>query len=149
MKITLILIIICSWTKVQAQFLDKLAVSAEYRYLGRNIAGLGLEYRASNKDEAVLNIGAKVFYTTVKRKAKILPQINIECGNFLNGGVSITPYAIEPQFIINVLNLIKLNTGYAIPIHQEKYFKGITFGLQINIAVGKYSRFYDDLKVGF
>lgn len=144
MRFILILIGICSWSSIQAQFVEKLGVSTEYRYLGRNVAGLGLEYRLHNRDAIVFNVGAKAFYTSVEGKATFLPQLNVEYGRLLNGGLSITPYAIEPQFILNFLNFLKFNTGYAIPIHREKYFRGITFGIQVNIAVKNGSKFYYD-----
>lgn len=149
MKRIFTLIAICTWGGLQAQFFDRLAVSAEYRYLGRNVAGLGLEYRISDRDAIAFNVGAKAFYTSIGGKAKVLPQFNMEYGRLLTGGVSVTPYAVEPQFILNFLNFIKLNTGYAVPIHKEKYFRGVTFGIQLNIAVGKETRFYDEFKMGF
>lgn len=149
MKIICILTSLFLLTSAQAQFLDRLAISTEYRYLGRHVGGLGFEYRLPQKDALTFNVGAKAFYTDIEGKGKVLPQFNIEYGLFLEGGVSVTPYAIEPQLQINALNVITLNTGYAIPIHPQKYFKGITFGAQINIAVRKDSKYYERLKIGF
>ena len=61
-------------------------------------------------------------------------------------GVSGNQYSLEPRIGISLFNAIFLNTGYAFPIHKEKYFKGITFGVQLNIAPNS-SKFYDKMKI--
>lgn len=152
MRLIFTFIAMLSLGSLQAQFLEKLAVSAEYRYLGRNVLGLGVEYRLSHHEAPAFNVGAKTFYTKVENKSKVLPQFNIEYGWGLNGilmsGVSVTPYAIEPQLQLSFLNMISLNVGYAVPIHSQKYFKGVTFGIQINVGV-KGGKYYNYLKIGF
>ncbi|MDO5104750.1 hypothetical protein [Capnocytophaga sp.] len=146
------LLILFLGVSVQAQesVWNRLAVSTEYRYLGRNAAGLGFEYRIPHKDAMTCNVGVKAYYTSVEGKPKVVPQLNVEYGLFLVAGVSVTPYAVEPQLQFNVLNLFALNMGYAIPIDKNRYFRGITFGVQFNIAVGKDSKYYDRLRmIGF
>lgn len=128
---------------------NRMALSTEYRYLGRNVLGLGLEYRVPHKDEMTFNIGAKAFYTHLNGTPKIVPQINAEYGMILLGGISITPYAIEPQVSFNFMNLLAINTGYAIPIDKNNYFRGITFGIKINIGVSRDSQYYQKFDVGF
>lgn len=148
MRFVLTLVTLCFSANVQCQFLEKLALSAEYRYLGRNVGGFGLEYRISDHKDPTFNVGSKVFYTSVERERKIVPQFNFEYGWIFMGGVSVTPYAVEPQIQLNLLNLIAINVGYAVPIHKQKIFKGFTFGLQMNIGV-KGGQYYDYLKMGF
>lgn len=130
-----------------AQILDKTAVNLAYRYTGRNVLQAGLEFRFGESNYKSVIIGPSILYTRINGTNKFIPEANI---NYINNGLlygaSINPYAIEPRIGISLFNLLFLNTGYAFPIHKEKYFKGITVGVQFNIAPN-YSKFYDKMKV--
>ncbi|WP_336964803.1 hypothetical protein [Chryseobacterium contaminans] len=130
-----------------AQILDKTAVNLAYRYTGRNVLQAGLEFRFGESNYKSVIIGPSILYTRINETNKFIPEANI---NYINNGLlygaSINLYAIEPRIGISLFNLLFLNTGYAFPIHKEKYFKGITVGVQFNIAPN-YSKFYDKMKV--
>lgn len=130
-----------------AQLLEKTALGISYRYTGRNVLQAGLEYRLGNSYEGSIILGPSLLYTHVNDKDKFIPEINVNI--LLAGlliGVSANPYSLEPRIGFSLFNAVFLNTGYAFPIHKEKYFKGITFGIQFNIAP-KHSKFYDRLKM--
>lgn len=130
-----------------AQLLDKTALNIGYRYTGRNVLQAGLEFRIGESNYKSLIIGPSVLYTRINETDKFIPEANI---NFVNNGVmfgvSGNQYSLEPRIGISLFNALFLNTGYAFPIHREKYFKGITFGVQFNIAP-KGSKFYDRVKM--
>ncbi|WP_330746618.1 hypothetical protein [Chryseobacterium sp. CP-77] len=130
-----------------AQLLEKTALGISYRYTGRNVLQAGLEYRLGNNYVGSIILGPSLLYTHVNDKDKFIPEINV---NILRAGlligVSANPYSLEPRIGFSLFNAVFLNTGYAFPIHKEKYFKGITFGIQFNIAP-KDSKFYDHLKM--
>lgn len=130
-----------------AQLLEKTAVNISYRYTGRNVLQAGLEYRFGNSYDGSIILGPSLLYTHVNQTDKFIPEAHI---NFLRFGqmfgISANPYSLEPRWGISLFNAIFLNTGYAFPIHKEKYFKGVTFGIQLNIAP-KHSKFYDKLKI--
>ncbi|UHO39954.1 hypothetical protein H5J24_08010 [Chryseobacterium capnotolerans] len=132
---------------INAQILDKAAVNLAYRYMGRNVLQAGLEFRLGKSSYKSLIIGPSILYTRFNGNNKFIPEANMYyINNGLLYGTSINPYAIEPRIGISLFNALFLNTGYAFPIHTEKYFKGITFGIQFNIAP-KNSKFYDKMKV--
>lgn len=130
-----------------AQILEKTAINVGYRYTGRNVLQAGLAFRIGESKYKSVILGPSVLYTHVNRTDKFIPEANI---NFMNNGamfgISGNPYSLEPRIGISLFNAIFLNTGYAFPIHKEKYFKGITFGVQLNIAPNG-SKFYDKMKI--
>ncbi|WP_431609938.1 hypothetical protein [Chryseobacterium sp. 'Rf worker isolate 10'] len=130
-----------------AQLLEKTALNISYRYTGRNVLQAGLEYRFGESYEGSIIIGPSLLYTRVNETDKLIPEINI---NLLRAGlllgISGNPYSLEPRIGVSLFNAVFLNSGYAFPIHREKYFKGVTFGIQFNIAP-KHSKFYDHLKI--
>ncbi|MBP2615336.1 hypothetical protein [Chryseobacterium jejuense] len=147
MKNYFVLTFLLSIILTNAQILDKAAVNLAYRYTGRNVLQAGLEFRLGESSYKSLIIGPSMLYTRINETHKFLPEANVYYTN--NGqlyGVSINEYAIEPRIGISLLNLLFLNTGYAFPIHKEKYFKGITLGIQFNIAPN-HSKFYDKMKI--
>ncbi|PWN61029.1 hypothetical protein [Chryseobacterium viscerum] len=130
-----------------AQLLEKTALNISYRYTGRNVLQAGLEYRFGESYDGSIILGPSLLYTRVNQTDKFIPEVNI---NFIRAGllfgVSGNPYSLEPRIGFSIFNAIFLNTGYAFPIHKEKYFKGVTFGIQFNITP-KYSKFYDKMKL--
>ncbi|SMO66591.1 hypothetical protein SAMN06265171_104202 [Chryseobacterium rhizoplanae] len=132
---------------LKAQLLEKTALNVSYRYTGRNVLQAGLEYRFGNSYDGSIILGPSLLYTRVNDTDKFIPEMNI---NLLRAGlligVSGNPYSLEPRIGVSLFNAIFLNTGYAFPIYKEKYFKGVTFGIQLNIAP-KYSKFYDKMKI--
>lgn len=148
MKKYVILFFAFTTTVLNAQW-DKTAFNIAYRYTGRNVLQAGLEFKANAAREQSLVFGVSMLYTSVHHQDKFLPEANIYYTNIKSQlmGVSINPYSIEPRIGFSLFNFMYLNTGYAFPIHREKYFKGITFGVQFNIAPAKNSAFYDRLKL--
>jgi len=146
-KFWMIIFLLSTWV-VNAQILEKTAINLGYRYTGRNVLQAGLEFRIGDSSYKSFVLGPSMLYTRINREDKFLPEANIYYTN--NGqlyGVSINQYALEPRIGISLFNIFFLNTGYAFPIHKEKYFKGITFGIQFNIAPAKASKFYDQMKM--
>ncbi|RXM51044.1 MULTISPECIES: hypothetical protein [unclassified Chryseobacterium] len=131
----------------KAQLLDKAALNIAYRYTGRNVLQAGLEFRLGESNYQSVILGPSMLYTRINETNKFIPEVNIYyINNGLLYGTSINQYALEPRIGISLFNLLFINTGYAFPIHKEKYFKGITFGIQFNIAPN-HSKFYDKMKV--
>lgn len=130
-----------------AQILEKTAIHVGYRYTGRNVLQAGLAFRIGESNYKSVILGPSVLYTRINQTNKFIPEANI---NFINNGamfgISGNRYSLEPRIGISLFNAIFLNTGYAFPIHKEKYFKGITFGVQLNIAPNG-SKFYDKMKI--
>lgn len=147
MKKYFTLVFLLSIIITNAQILDKTAVNLAYRYAGRNILQAGLEFRLGDSNYKSVILGPSMLYTRINETNKFIPEANIYyINNGLLYGTSINQYALEPRIGISLFNALFLNTGYAFPIHKEKYFKGITFGIQFNIAPD-HSKFYDKLKV--
>lgn len=130
-----------------AQLVEKTALHLSYRYTGRNVLQAGLEFRLGEMSNTSVILGPSVLYTRINQKNKFIPEANV---NFIHNGalfgVSGNQYSLEPRVGISLFNALFLNTGYAFPIYKEKYFKGITFGIQFNIAP-KGSKFYDHMKI--
>lgn len=147
MKKYIILPLIFVMAFSNAQLLEKTALGISYRYTGRNVLQAGLEYRFGNSYDGSIILGPSLLYTHVNDTDRFIPEINV---NLLRAGlligVSGNPYSLEPRVGFSLFNAIFLNTGYAFPIHKEKYFKGVTFGIQFNIAP-RNSKFYDHLKM--
>lgn len=147
MKKYFILPLLLSAIFSKAQLLEKTALNISYRYTGRNVLQAGLEYRLGETYDGSIIVGPSILYTRVNQSDKIIPEANINfIDNGLLFGISGNQYSLEPRIGISLFNAIFLNTGYAFPIHKEKYFKGVTFGIQLNIAP-KYSKFYDKMKI--
>ncbi|MCS4304759.1 MULTISPECIES: hypothetical protein [unclassified Chryseobacterium] len=147
MKRYFAVVFLLSLITVNAQILDRAAINLAYRYSGRNVLQAGLEFRLGNSNYQSVILGPSILYTRIDETNKFIPEANI---SFLNNGLlygaSINQYALEPRIGISLFNAVFLNTGYAFPIHKEKYFKGITFGIQFNI-VPKNSKFYDKMRI--
>ncbi|WP_312285495.1 hypothetical protein [Chryseobacterium gleum] len=142
-----ILFLFFSMFFVKAQILEKTALNISYRYTGRNVLQAGLEYRFGESSYKSIIVGPSLLYTRINQTDKFIPEANINfIDNGLLFGISGNQYSLEPRIGISLFNTIFLNTGYAFPIHKEKYFKGVTFGIQLNIAP-KYSKFYDKMKI--
>ncbi|SIS66317.1 hypothetical protein SAMN05421786_101829 [Chryseobacterium ureilyticum] len=130
-----------------AQILERTALNISYRYIGRNVLQTGLEFKLGDSNDKSVILGPSILYTRINAANKFIPEANIYYIN--NGqlyGASVNQYAVEPRIGISLFNIFFLNTGYAFPIYKDKYFKGITFGIQFNIAPKK-SNFYDNLKM--
>ncbi|WP_223607625.1 hypothetical protein [Chryseobacterium sp. OSA05B] len=149
MKLYSFLILCLIATTAHAQVLDKTVFNVAYRYTGRNIIQGGLSYRINSSAKKSFVVGTSILYTPIESKAQFLPEANFYYVN-RDGylfDLSLNPYSIEPRLGISLFNFIYLNTGYALPIHREKYFKGLTFGVQFNIAPVKNSDFYERMRI--
>ncbi|MBV8327690.1 hypothetical protein [Chryseobacterium sp.] len=147
MKNYLIIALLPLTISLNAQIMEKTALNIGYRYTGRNVLQAGLEFRLGETNYKSVIIGPSLLYTRMNHTDKFLPEAHVYYTN--NGplcGVSVNPYSIEPRIGISLFNALFINTGYAFPINKEKYFKGITFGVQLNIAP-KNSKFYDYMKI--
>ncbi|ASK29567.1 hypothetical protein CEY12_05360 [Chryseobacterium sp. T16E-39] len=149
MKSYYFLLLVLSFTAVQSQVFDRMAFSTAYRYTGRNVIQGGLSYKMNNSTNQSLILGTSVLYSSVDGEAKFLPEASFYYTNRMGHlfGVSLNPYSIEPRIGLSLFNFMNINTGFALPIHKEKYFKGITFGIQFNIAPVKSSQFYEKMKL--
>lgn len=129
------LIIVITILNVSHHAKAQLAFDVGYQYLGRNALHIGIDAKVSNKTP--INIGVDVVYTRVNGNNKIIPQVHFDYilyeDYLLFGGINLNTYAIEPKIGFNFFNVATINTGYAFPIHKNKYFRGITFGLSIKI----------------
>ncbi|MCQ9638986.1 hypothetical protein MP478_06240 [Chryseobacterium sp. WG14] len=106
-----------------------------------------MEFRTGNTHGKSIILGPSFLYSSINHTDKFIPEAHIylsDQGKLF--GISGNPYSLEPRIGISLFNAIFLNTGYAFPIHKEKYFKGITFGIQFNIAP-KHTRFYDQIRM--
>lgn len=132
----------------KAQFIDQTAIGVGYKYTGRNSLKLSFEYRTStSSNQGYFNLGAGAIYTPVNGNNKILPEVHAYYNNAIfMYGMSVSPYAVEPNIGFSLLNIMWLTGGYAIPLNKEKYFRGITVGIQFNIAPVKASAFYDKFR---
>ncbi|PUB32968.1 hypothetical protein C8J95_104372 [Elizabethkingia sp. YR214] len=132
----------------KAQFIDQTAIGVGYKYTDRNSLKLSFEYRTStSSNQGYFNIGAGAIYTPVNGNAKILPEVHAYYNNAIfMYGMSVSPYAAEPNIGLSLFNVMWLTGGYAIPLNKEKYFRGITVGIQFNIAPVKASAFYDKFR---
>ncbi|MDR2228156.1 MAG: hypothetical protein LBE39_01685 [Flavobacteriaceae bacterium] len=132
----------------KAQFIDQTAIGAGYKYTGRNSLKLSFEYRTStSSNQGYFNLGAGAIYTPVNGNDKILPEVHAYYNNAIfMYGMSVSSYAVEPNIGLSLFNMMWLTGGYAIPLNKEKYFRGITVGIQFNIAPVKASAFYDKFR---
>ncbi|OPC05231.1 hypothetical protein BAS09_06025 [Elizabethkingia ursingii] len=132
----------------KAQFIDQTAIGVGYKYTGRNSLKLSFEYRTSTpSNQGYFNLGAGAIYTPVNGNTKILPEVHAYYNNAIFiYGMSVSPYAVEPNIGLSLFNMMWLTGGYAIPLNKEKYFRGITVGVQFNIAPVKASAFYDKFR---
>jgi len=132
----------------KAQFIDETAIGVEYKYTGRNSLKLSFEYRTStSSNQGYFNLGAGAIYTPINGNTKILPEVHAYYNNAIfMYGMSVSPYAVEPNIGLSLFNMMWLTGGYAIPLNKEKYFRGITVGIQFNIAPVKASAFYDKFR---
>ncbi|WP_370900449.1 hypothetical protein [Chryseobacterium gossypii] len=149
MKLYYSLLFLLSASLSYAQLWQKTAINIGYRYTGRNVLQAGLEFKTNGMSEQSVIAGVSMLYTFCNHEEKFLPEANIYYSS-ISGyllGASLNPYAVEPRLGFSLFNFIYLNTGYALPIHRDKYFRGITFGVQLNIAPAKSTGFYDRLKV--
>lgn len=147
MKAFLALFLISS-INLFSQNLDQTAIGISYRYINRNVLQLSIEQiiKSSQKDKVIL--GASILYTSVGGQTKYIPEIHSYYTRELGlVGLSFSTHTIEPRIGISFFNGIYLTSGYAFPIDQNKYFKGFTFGIQLNIGISKHSDFYDNLKL--
>ncbi|MBK1896946.1 hypothetical protein [Chryseobacterium paridis] len=149
MKSYYFLLFLFSFIPAQSQVLDKMAFSTAYRYTGRNVIQGGLSYKTNKSTAQSLVVGASVLYTSVEGQTKFLPEASIYYTNMMGQlfGASFNPYSVEPRIGLSLFNFMSINTGYALPIRKEKYFKGITFGVQFNIAPVKSSQFYENMRL--
>lgn len=121
-----------------------IALETGYKYNKSSKLEIALAYRLSNHyDENPLNIAA---FVTSNFNEK--PQFGIGFQQRFQQdfeiGTSLTSSEIEPTIGLNLLNLVKLNMGYAISTRNEP--GNFTFGFRIAFGQKKY---YDNFSIGF
>lgn len=144
--LTLIIILLSFGAKAQSEILDRMALTTGYHYKGRNTFYAGLSYSNIESDknhQIIASVGASAF--RYAEKWKIAPEMSILYGNLAMFGAVVSTKHIEPQVGLSIFNLMTFHFGYAFPF-DEKFFKGFTAGLRINIALTKYDDFYVKLK---
>ena len=135
MKLIIFLLII-SVTSVFAQ--KSFGVQLGYANIGTNYGYAGLDARLT--EEFCLNIGAGTYATLRNNKLEMLPEVHanfIPYGNrslFIMTELSATSKFINPNIGLNLLNILKIKTGYCLPYQKSDYFKGVTFGIMLTIS---------------
>lgn len=147
-KPSLILILLGLPLILNAQISDKLAVSSQYAYVGKNTISIGLEYRLNSSSKSPMNVGASTLYIFSK-SSKIIPEIHFNISQKLGTfeGISLSPDFVQPQFGINIFNLLMIYTGYTFPFKQESELRGISLGLKLNLGLKQHSKFFDSFSV--
>ena len=133
MKLTVFLFII----NISSAFAQKsFAVQVGYANIGTNYGYAGLDARLTTKN--CLNIGAGLYATSRNSKVEILPEIHINLrafgDDFMMTELSATNKFINPSIGINLLNVLKIKTGYCLPYQKSDYFKGVTFGVILTLS---------------
>lgn len=124
-----------------------------YSNIGKNYAFAGLDYRATDKSH--LNIGGGLYATLRNGKLEALPEIHINCTPFGNGKsafeylfmteIATTNESLQPSIGLQLLNVLKIKTGYSLPYLSSQSFRGITFGVQFALITNK-TKYQDNLK---
>ena len=130
----IILLIFISTATVYAQ--KSFGVQLGYANIGTNYGYAGLDARLTTKN--CLNIGAGLYATSRNSKVEILPEIHINLrafgDDFMMTELSATNKFINPSIGINLLNVLKIKTGYCLPYQKSDYFKGVTFGVILTLS---------------
>lgn len=130
---------IISITSIFAQ--EGFGVQVSYANIGTNYGYAGFDARLFGKN--CLNIGTGIYATSRNNKLEILPEIHINVRPFnknrilldlLMTEISLTNKFINPNIGINLLNGIKVKTGYCMPYQKSDYFNGVTFGIIITVS---------------
>jgi hypothetical protein len=125
-----------------------------YSNIGKNYAYAGLDYRITDKTH--LNVGIGTFTTLKKGKVEVLPEMHVNCTSFGNGKsafeylfmteIATTIESLHPSIGIQLLNVLKIKTGYNFPYLPNQSFKGVTFGISLALITKK-SKYQDNLKM--
>jgi hypothetical protein len=125
-----------------------------YSNIGTNYGYAGLDYRATK--ETHLNIGAGILATFKNGKIEALPQLHFNCTPFGNGKsdfeylfmteIATTTESLHPSIGIQLLNVLKIKTGYNMPYLSNQSVTGITFGITLAL-ISKKSFYQDNLKI--
>lgn len=125
-----------------------------YANIGTNYGYVGLDYRATK--ETHLNIGAGILATLKNGKIEALPQLHINCTPFSYGKtdfaylfmteIATTNESLHPSIGIQLLNVLKIKTGYTIPYLSGQSLKGVSFGITLAL-ISKKSFYQDNLKI--
>ena len=142
MKKILISLLILQSTAVVCQNLQ-----VGYANIGRNYGYLGLDILLfSNRSELYATLGAGTFMGSKNKELVALPEIHfniIPFGNSKHNKVFATTFmtevastaaSINPSVGFNLVNIIKLNCGYALPYKESDDFKGVTFCVVIMLT---------------
>lgn len=145
-KKCILLICLLVYLKAQAQPFDKSALTVGYQYSGKGALQIGLDQRLTDPLDPPLKIGIDTLIGNFEKNKKIIPQVHI---TYEFGGLYVNPYAVEPQVFATLFDFLKINTGYAIPVHKNQIFKGVTFGVQLRFGLTKGSDYYDHTSLRF
>lgn len=146
MKDYVIILFLLSSLLSNAQSFDKSALTLGYQYSGKSALQIGFDQRLTDPLKPALKIGIDALIGNFEKNKKIIPQAHI---TYEFGGLYVNPYAVEPQVFVTLFDLVKINTGYAIPFHKSNIFKGITFGVQLRFGLTKASDYYDHVSLRF
>ncbi len=139
-----------------SQFANSQGFAAQVGYanIGTNYGYAGLDYRATK--ETHLNIGAGILVTYKNGKIEALPQIHFNCTPFGHGQsdfsylfmteIAATNESLNPSVGLQLLNVLKIKTGYNMPCFSNQSFNGVTFGITLAL-ISKKSFYQDNLKI--
>lgn len=118
-----------------------------YANIGRNYGYFGLDALLSSySSELYATLGAGTFLGAKNKELVALPEIHfniIPFGNSKHSKVFATTFMTEvastnksfnPSVGFNLVNIIKLKCGYAIPYNKLDDFKGVTFCVVIMLT---------------
>lgn len=122
-------------------------LQAGYANIGSNYGYLCLDVSLSGEaSESCTNIGVGAFLGSKNNELVALPEIHfniipfgtLKTDNYFTKlfmtEVAATTKSFNPSIGINLLDFIKLKSGYAFPYDKSTDFKGVTFGVVIQIT---------------
>ncbi len=127
---------------------QEFGIQTGYTNSGRSYGYLGIDARLTQK--SCLNIGVGSFVGIKNDKGYLLPEIHINMlplekhnnaifNHVFMVEVAATNKNLNPSTGINILNFLKIKTGYSYPYNAKEDFEGVTFGITFSIGSKDYT----------
>ena len=139
------IVVLLVFLQSTAVFCQNLQVG--YANIGRNYGFVGLDVLlSSDSSELYATLGAGTFLGSKNKELVALPEIHFNIIPFGNAKhnkvfattfmteVALTTKSFNPSVGFNLVNIIKLKCGYALPYNELEDFKGLTFGVVIMLT---------------
>ena len=134
------LILLCLITSInfaqkKEAFFNATAIQTGYANIGKNFAYVCLEKRIDEgKNWFFVNVGAGSYISYFDNKIQFVPEFHVNATMaILMGQLAVTKMGFEPSIGLNISNYIQLKVGYNYSFAPQ-YFKGTTFGININFG---------------